>query len=148
MEDGIQIIVYVLAGIFWIVASVLKANKKGQAKGTPVSIPSSPAEFEIEEFESIPETKAKMTRFEELQEEKNIHENKTAKLISDKKREVDTFLGRNPYLDSVEHREKKKRAAKLKLIVPEEKQNGTRFDTAEIDWTKAVIYSEILRPRF
>ncbi|PVX52435.1 hypothetical protein C7377_0749 [Balneicella halophila] len=137
MEDGFQILLYVVAGVVWVISSVI-SNKKQKAKRTPMRSPSLPTETSIDDFETILE-EDQAQHIEEIVEE----------FVEEKKEKVaKTFFDRDPYKDSVKHKARKKRLAKLKVIVPEDKEDSPGLDVTEIDWTKAVIYSEILRPRF
>ncbi len=59
-----------------------------------------------------------------------------------------SFLSRNPYEESIEYRKKKvkKREEQKSKQITEELSQNDYF--SEIDWKKAVVFSEILKPRF
>lgn len=139
MEDGFQILLYIAAFVIWIISSIQGAKKKAKPKRTPVSMSPTSLEQNAPEPEVATILKEKLERLRHSQQiEKKNHRNESAK----KK----TFLGENPYRDSIECRKrKKKEPEKRQLTIREEE---AALEASAIDWTKAVIYSEILRPRF
>ncbi len=70
--------------------------------------------------------------------------------FGNEKEAVKTVLGEDPYKNSVEYRsrEKKARRAKVSSAVAKIEKEEPDSLLHDIDWKKAIIYSEILKPRF
>lgn len=141
MEDGFQILIYVGAFFVWIVSSILKAREKAKPKRNPMPMPTVPTySDESTEHPIITEM------YEEEKTKTWVQPEKRKERTSKGNTVLKNFLSKNPYRESIEYRKKRESDSVKKQLKIEEKDSELRV--SEIDWKKAVVYSEILRPRF
>ncbi len=126
MNDGFDIIIYLIPLAIWVFSIYQQFQKKGKKRKV-----SMPKNVTIGQYQNVEET------IERVEKEIQFQENEIKK-----KR---TFLGKNPYAESIEYRKEKEKNVRKGVKT---RKTVTENDFSEIDWKKAVIYSEILRPRF
>lgn len=146
-ENGLQIFIYVVTFVVWIASAIFKARNKQKQKSSRT--PAMPTQPPIQQYETVFE-EVVQTNFEEIEEstisDKKILEEVLPVRSNRKKERNQTFLGASSYRESIEYRNKAAKRPVKKLIAT--KTEESEPDSSEIDWKKAVIYSEILRPKF
>lgn len=142
MEDGIQILIYIAAFAFSIISAIQKGKKqKPKRKFVP---PSQPVPQTVPTAQPVQTDKDRRTEYTKIEKkeksplQKQYNERGVSK----------TFFDRNPYRDSIEYRKRKQKESEKKIKVKTTNKVANDAGLTEIDWKKAVIYSEILRPRF
>lgn len=128
MRDGFDIFFYLIPLAIWLFSFFQQAQKK--AKKKTVNTPQ-PQPVVLESSEKIEQEMERIER--EMRQQKQ-------------ERKKATFLGRDPYKESIEYRKRKEK--KLRKMTKMQESNASESEFSEIDWKKAVVYSEILKPRF
>lgn len=140
MDEKFQIILYIAFGLVWIFTTINKANKEKRKKqqATEPLMPL-PTEEDIAD-----EQRTALDEFERAI--KDIRQSE--RISSDIGKPIDVALTRDPYKESIEFTARKKRRREAEAIAIAEEERNDTIEIEEIDWKKAVIYSEILRPKF
>lgn len=141
MSDVFDILIYVIPLAIWLFAQVQQSKKEQRRKGTTLSVPQ-PEIMPTVEPEQQPTLREEVVvQSEERFSEKRIESQKLAE-----KRLRYRETRRKPYKEGVAYKAKIKKTTEKQKGITVERESGVEI--SEIDWTKAVIYSEILRPRF
>ncbi len=126
MRNGFDIFLYLIPLAIWLFGFFQQSQKKAKKKMGNI-----PQPVILEHPEKIEQ------KMEQIEQEMRQEEQERKKKA--------TFLGRDPYKESIEYRKRKEKKLKRTTKVEE---STSENDFSEIDWKRAVVYSEILRPRF
>ncbi len=136
MKNNFDIIWYLIPLAIGLLKFLFKDKQKSPQKVMPL-----PKEVVLPKREVVilnPDTTPTFGKTATASKAEKVH--KKAKL-----ERKQTFLGENPYEESIEYR---KRKVKRRREQKEIKEEFSNTGSLEIDWKQAIIFSEILKPRF